>query len=775
MTGNITALAGFGLAIAGWISTSTSTVTADQDSASDPGFWFKPKEIFPIEWGITHLGNSDFDLDGREDLLVVENNRARIHLLWNRDPDSSTDSEPLPGNTEINSLPPDARFEMDSITTERRIIDLAIGDLNNDGLDDIAYFGQPDGLVIHFNQGKRKWQTPLDIPAEPGQVNMNSIEIGDLNGDALNDLILLTEEAVYVFHQKSDNTLGEPSKLPLSSGVRGIFLHDFNSDGANDLVLLAWETKTPIRVRCQKNGILGPEIHYQLPSIGAYDIRDLNGDNSPEIICIESRSNDVCVYQLTEQKLPEIISGLGQGQIQLLALDVDSSRGNTFLWTDLSGDGRDDLILPDPQSGQVIFIQQDDQGRLINPKKFPSLSGISRIASGDWNNDGTAELFLLSPDEKSVGTTRLDELGKIPFPEPVQIKGLPLAMGFGEFSEKSHSALVVIAEEPDESRRVLQIFRDGQLTHSQMLDKDYMGTPSSVHVADADQDGFTDILLVTPYQDMKILRGTASDFDEIDVPSPGGTTESGMLSLVDFNGDKLAELVFAIKNYIRITTLQNAGTTEEPNWGFKVLEQVNGSSASSIIRSPVYFPKSDAMPETLALLDTDKQHVSFCRRDESGTWIIDKNYQLDIEGALSMQKIQSGPDKRTTLAISGENFVSWIAGGDSAIQLTRSSQYQTRINRGKLYDLIAGDLNNNNVLDLIFLEADQNHIEIARIDKDLSIDSGVYWKVFEKQSFRTGPGASGEPREFKVADFNGDGKADLVVLVHDRIILYPQD
>lgn len=30
-------------------------------------------------------------------------------------------------------------------------------------------------------------------------------------------------------------------------------------------------------------------------------------------------------------------------------------------------------------------------------------------------------------------------------------------------------------------------------------------------------------------------------------------------------------------------------------------------------------------------------------------------------------------------------------------------------------------------------------------------------------------------RGLRIADFNGDGKNDLVTVIHDRIIIYPQD
>ena len=52
---------------------------------------------------------------------------------------------------------------------------------------------------------------------------------------------------------------------------------------------------------------------------------------------------------------------------------------------------------------------------------------------------------------------------------------------------------------------------------------------------------------------------------------------------------------------------------------------------------------------------------------------------------------------------------------------------------------------------------------------------GDRWQVFEQHTFRGADNALPEPRECVVADVTGDGKNDLIVLVHDRILVYPQE
>jgi hypothetical protein len=51
---------------------------------------------------------------------------------------------------------------------------------------------------------------------------------------------------------------------------------------------------------------------------------------------------------------------------------------------------------------------------------------------------------------------------------------------------------------------------------------------------------------------------------------------------------------------------------------------------------------------------------------------------------------------------------------------------------------------------------------------------GERWQVFEEHTFRGAGNAVPEPREALVTDVTGDGKNDLIVLVHDRILVYPQ-
>ena len=110
-----------------------------------------------------------------------------------------------------------------------------------------------------------------------------------------------------------------------------------------------------------------------------------------------------------------------------------------------------------------------------------------------------------------------------------------------------------------------------------------------------------------------------------------------------------------------------------------------------------------------------------------------------------------------------------------AWELNELDGYETPIRDGHLNDVVSGDLDNDGRKDLVFLETTKNYLDLVMFDKNHKLVPANRWQVFEERSFRGRRTDLPEPREAVVADVTGDGKNDLVVLVHDRILVYPQE
>src|SRR5882672_6647439 len=193
-----------------------ATTRAKTDTNSLTSFGFTGPEIFPIDSQVTQLRVADLDGDGLNDLIVVNNARSKINLLYNQTGKTNqTQRKPI-AKRELNDLPADSRFRLESIASEKRIACLVVADLNSDGRPDLAYYGEPKELVVLYNQGSNTWSAPKRWPIEDGQLVPNALNTGDLNGDGLADLVLLAENHVYFFAQKKDHTLDEPVKIPFA-------------------------------------------------------------------------------------------------------------------------------------------------------------------------------------------------------------------------------------------------------------------------------------------------------------------------------------------------------------------------------------------------------------------------------------------------------------------------------------------------------------------------------------------------------------------------------
>jgi hypothetical protein len=127
------------------------------------------------------------------------------------------------------------------------------------------------------------------------------------------------------------------------------------------------------------------------------------------------------------------------------------------------------------------------------------------------------------------------------------------------------------------------------------------------------------------------------------------------------------------------------------------------------------------------------------------------------------------------VAFTGQNSVAWLPLWGDVWNLTKLDEYDTPIRDGYLNDLIAGDLTGSGRKQLIFMETAKNYLDLVSFDKNRKLVPGDRWQVFEQHTFRGAQNALPEPRECVVGDVTGDKKNDLIVLVHDRILVYPQD
>jgi hypothetical protein len=747
---------------------------------TNTSFGFTGPEIFPIDPQIGQLHVADFDGDGLNDILVVNNSRSKINILYNRTGKTNVIEKAASAmKTELNELPPDARFRIDSIASEKHISALVVADLNGDGRPDIAYYGEPKELVLQYNQGTNGWSAPKRWQIEDGQLTANALAAGDLNGDHRIDLVLLAENYAYFLAQNEDHTLGEPQKIPVSGSVKSVQVLDVDGDGRSDLLLVNWEDRYPFRFRLQKkDGELGPEMYFPLTSIRSYWADNLEENAKVQVITIAQNSGRAEISDFKRKAAEPLSGAFRQGQFQVLPLNKTEKAKRGLLWADVNGDGLPDLLVAEPESGQVSIFFQETDGSFSTPKKFSTLAGISDLAVADWDGSGKPAIFMLSADERQVGFARLDEKQRLPFPTLIPVEGKPLAMAIAPLQPGAKPTLAVIVDQ-DGRRALVTRTADGK-TKTQKLSEDFKSNPATLAFQDVDQDGLPDLVVLMPYEKVKILRQVAGkDFEEIDVAAPGGAIEQPWLSSADVDGDGKAELLLPQKNFLRAVVLQadasRQTSTNRGGWTFKVKEQINGRASDSRLVGAAMVSNGTNAVGSLFLLDAERKSLTLCERDASGVWQVVRNVPLPVSDFTSLQPVALGGGKPNSVGFLGMNTVGWMALQGQVWEMSTLDGYETPIKNGYLNDVVSGDLNNDGRKDLVFLETQKNYLDLVIFNAEHKLVPANRWQVFEERTFRSRRSDLPEPREGAVADVTGDHKNDLIVLVHDRILVYPQE
>ena len=740
-------------------------------------FGFSGHEIFPVDQGISQLHVADLDGDGLNDLIVVNNLRSKINLLYNLTGKTNRADAASARKLELNELPPDSRFRIDSLPSEERISALLVTDMNGDGRPDLVYFGDAKDLIVRYNLGTNGWSEPKRWHFDDGRMDANALVAGDLNGDGLPDIALLGDNgAVYFLAQQPDHRLAEPVKIPYSGTPKAIQIADVDGDGKNDLMFVDFDNAAPFRVRLQNaGGQLGPEIYFKAQPIRSFWLDSLAGDRTNYLVAIVQATGRAEVSQFTRKPAEPLSGAFKQGQFQILPLNKTETAQRGVLWADVDGDGRADLLVAEPESGQLsVYLQQAD-GTLASPKKFPCLAGVSQIAVSDWNNDDHPEIFLLSRDENSVAVTSFDKSGRLPFPTPLPLDGKPLAMAVGALKPGGKSVLALILDK-DGVRSLVLRTADGKST-TQKLSDSFKSNPTTLAIQDVNQDGLADLVVLIPYEKIKVLlQKKDGKLDEKDVDPPGGAMEQPWLASADVDGDGKPELLLPQKNFVRAVVLEPGakvdGSTNAPNWVFRVKDQINGSASDSRIISVAAVANGKNAVPSLFLLDAEHKQLTLSERDTNGVWQVVKNNDLPVTGFADLKGVKLGG---AGVAFTGQNAVAWLPLAGNVWELTKLDEYDTPIKDGYLNDLIAGDLTGSGRKQIIFMETAKNYLDLVSFDKNRKLVPGDRWQVFEQHTFRGAQNAIPEPRECAVADVTGDGKNDLIVLVHDRILVYPQE
>jgi len=760
-------------------------------------YGFAPMEILKFNWDAGVPIAADVNGDGLNDLIVVNNTKARIDLLLQKpgfNPGDDIPPEILDGDVnDILGQERTWRFKRVSYDLDVAASALVVADLSGDGRKDLAFYAE-DGLRVAIQEAPKPSAGPADQVLEPtwlpvrkfdvraGLAKPGALAAGDLNGDGRTDLALLAADGTFVVYQKVDGTLGEPEKYHNGGRQpRQLNIADVNADGRMDLVLLTADQDFPVQIRYQDEaGRLGPELRYELPAPRAMELVAMGDSPAGVFASICAQSGRVMLSALAPEAR----------QVDLPVLTyplpaTDSSDKRDIVAADVDGDGLTDVVVSDPSRAEMLLLRAGSKTPLLAPERFPGLVNMQKLAAGDLDGQGSEAIVVLSVEEKTIAVSRLKD-GRLTYPASVPITGEPVAMDLGDVDGDGRCDLVYIAKTKEDGqggytlRTVLALGRkdahDGPgLALKQLSDK-----PLDLRTADIDHDGRGDVMVLQPYGPILLVRqaepGTFSEVTKVDVHSGlvANVSPSAMsLAPLGPNGSTAALLVK--KNFARSVVF-------DAEAGWRVVDQYQGPTEQSSLSVAAVCRLPGQTDPAIVTYDTARGKLGILTRGPDGTYRSEREVSV---GTVEPKKILHGDfggGSKVSILLCGTRKLLLVPVTGRTDMLGKLASYEPDVEGIRYGAIDVGDVNGDGLPEVVLCDQGRHHIHILAFDADGSLVSASKFKVFEeprsgeRQHYgKASDQEAGQPTAVGIADVTGDGKNDLIVRVHDRIILYPQE
>jgi hypothetical protein len=275
------------------------------------------------------------------------------------------------------------------------ISDVALGDFNGDGLNDIAAISSKDNSPVYmFFQGpdhkiSGMSTLALDQPAY-------SLVADDFTGDNLSDLLISQSyytNTLDLYRQLNPVTIPPFSKTNISSGygIEGLTLSDINKDGLGDVVGYSSDPLIGFYYELMyqsPSGCLSTPVRFKPPYGGfRFALGDVNGDGLPDIVTIAFNKTPII----------EVSKGTPSGFAFDYTIPLAGFGPEGIAVGDVNGDGLEDVVLTYnwnvPDSRILILLQGQDH-KLVPQEPIESFDLPRNPVIVDINGDGKKDIVI---------------------------------------------------------------------------------------------------------------------------------------------------------------------------------------------------------------------------------------------------------------------------------------------------------------------------------------------------------------------------------------------
>jgi hypothetical protein len=655
--------------------------------------------------------------------------------------------------------------------------DVVAADFNGDGKMDFATDvspydngNWPDYLSVALGNGNGTFQA-AKLTSIPRYADF--LAAADLNHDGKADIVTVNENQVDVYLSNSDGTFTAGGTYSLSGADQstGLALADTNNDGKLD-ILETDDYNQVFTLLGNGDGSFQAATSTSLPAqLNGYPtaIGDLNGDGKPDIVGYEESTGQLVV----------LIAGAGSYTKASYAIPNGDYASATL--GDLNHDGKLDVAVSSGATDVVVYLNTGNGSLAAGVNYWAGIVAYA-CAIADFNGDGKNDLAAV--DYASATVTVLLNQGAGTFTSPTfgyAVGGWPyLGPAVADFNADGKADLVV-GDDESESAVYLQGHGDGSFraalnyypTDAGYEEGPYYGYATAA--GDFNGDGRPDLVVATDIGMTVFIRKADGTY----YPGVNYNTwyEFDYLAVGDFNSDGKLDVAASDpeNNQVQVFLGKGDGTFNNPT-GYTT---VGGSSWGEPEGIVVRDFNGDNKPDLAVLNYGD---VAVLLNSGSG-FAAPANYPVGGDGYVLATGDITGDGRADLVASGGTADTIYVLRGNSngSFQAAVESGVYTTVNGYPVYapyGVAIGDFNGDGKADVALTYENYTGNTVARGGASLpdygpsmqyvgvltSKGDGTFNTVVPyPATTTTDPNvATADPTDIVAADFNQDGKLDLI-------------
>ncbi len=789
-----------------WIAVASAAAAAADTSAAprlSQHYGFGDFQIYKLKPRIGLLRLHDLNGDGKTDIALWNDEQSRIEIFYQPGPKTPA---PRAGARTLdrNDVPNRGEHVNHSVLLAFKVAAMEIADVTDDGRPDFICYGEAKQIIIAPGR-EGGFDPAFTIRAPEGEARAAGLACGDFNHDGKTDVALLGTDVIAVYPQKPGGGLAKPTRL--YHGIKQpLFLMtaDLNADQRQDLLITADDDQYGAYAYLQEDGGgFGGLRRLRVPRTRSMTIvPGAGGYRGSELLAVQQATSHLNLYRWGAAER-EVAGDEWPLRIYSYPSKTTGKRRPIAIG-DITSDGIADVVAGDPEGAQVVLFRGLPSGELAPGLAFPSLAKALDLCITDSDGDGRAELLCVSAEERAIGVMRWNE-GRLTFPEPLAgTAGAPLAVAVGAAAENGADKLAYATRNAKKLELRVRPLKGGEeaVYPLEGAEED----PAGVRFADVDQDGRQDLLVFIKFSALRTFLqredGTFSLLDE--AGGRGALVKEAAVdgyAYADVTGDGRPEMLLAQKSFARALAVRDGRWT--------IIEQFNPENAEAQITGLAVIPASPGAPTASAgggnpsTVASDAQAAASAAQSEAagvvraaahaaprvvlyerkarelvvlarradGSFAVSQTMPAPGFDLSAMGLITTGARAGVLLADVDKLGVLEVDGVTPT--LSERGSYETDIAGGWLSDAVVGDLNGDGVREIIAVDLGKAAIEVLAELPDSRLQRVQRFQVFHGKRYSEDPDVRGEPREVLCDDVTGDGRADIVLIAHDRLLIYP--